>query len=151
MTIAKPPRPARMSAKLRAAIEAKVRRGLTVADACRETGLSCAGYFKAQKRAEVRAYVEDVQRRMIFEADTRRGALRAEALDVAATMLRDPSLPAAQRVRLVEILIGEGKGSAVNVQINSPQVAPDAGVYQYRRPSQIEGPRPYLRTIESEG
>ena len=150
MTPAATPRPTRLSEKLRRAIDLRVTRGLLISDACRQAGLSVAGWHKAVKKPAVQAHMENVRQKLVAEADTRRGALRLEALEAAAAMLRDPTLPAPSKVRLLELLLSEGKSSAVNVQINAPQVAsPADAIYTYRRPPQIAAP--YLRTIEGEG
>jgi DNA-directed RNA polymerase specialized sigma24 family protein len=63
--IALPPRPARLSAKLRSAIEAHVTQGLSIAATCEHAGMSRAGYHKAMQRPAVRDYHETVQARFV--------------------------------------------------------------------------------------
>ncbi len=78
--------PARLSAKLRRAIDLRVRKGVPTTEACKEAGLSSAGWFKAMKRAAVRDHMAEVQKRFIAEADTTRAVLRVRALEIAGEL-----------------------------------------------------------------
>lgn len=126
-----------MSPQLRAAIDFRVRKGKTITDACREAGLSPAGFHKAMHRAEVRLYMKDVQDRFIAEADVRRASLRVEAMEVAADLLRSAQSETV-KVRLIELLLSDGKSPQVAVNVDARQIAgPDRGVYTYTRPANL--------------
>ena len=130
-------RPARLSPKLRAAIELRVRKGLTITDACAQAGLSTAGWHKAMHRAEVRLHMKAVQDRFIAEAEVRRAALRVEAMEVAAKLLTEAKSETT-KVRLIELLLADGKGPQVAVNVDARQItAADRGVYTYQRPANL--------------
>jgi len=74
-----PPRPARISAKLRRTIDLRIRQGRTITDASAEAGMSPQGFHKAMKRQAVRDRVEDVQRRFVAEVDAQRLIYKARA------------------------------------------------------------------------
>ena len=134
-------RPSRMSGKLREAIRLRVVKGQTVAEACRGAGMSPAGFYKAVQRAEVRIYQADLQRRLVEEASTRRAALRLVALETAADMLAAEGTSDTAKIRLIELLLSEGRPSAsvaVNVDARS-QIAAAPG-YTYRRPANLDTP-----------
>lgn len=135
-------RPSRMSEKLRRAIDLRIRKGLTITAACREAGLSPQGWHKAMQRAETRLFVAELQKRMLDEANTRRAALRLVALETAAELLTAEGTSDTAKIRLIEILLAEGKPSAsVNVSVDArSQVAHQPGGYVYRRPSNSEFP-----------
>lgn len=138
----RPARSSRMSAPLKRAIELRIKKGVTVTDACAAAGLSTQAYYKAQKRAEVRLYAEEVRKRLLDEASARRDALRLEALEVAAEMLHSASSETV-KVRLIELLLNEGRPSAsVNVNVDArSQVAAQPVGYTYQRPTHMaEGP-----------
>ncbi|WP_374646649.1 hypothetical protein [Tabrizicola sp.] len=136
----RPARPSRLSASLKRAIELRIKKGCTVTDACAAAGISTQAYYKAQRRAEVRLYAEDVRKRLLDEASARRDALRLEALEVAADMLRTASSETV-KVRLIELLLNEGRPSAsVNVNVDArSQVAGHANAgYVYQRPAHLQ-------------
>lgn len=55
------PRPLRMRAALRNAINLRVKKNMTIAAACEEAGMSPQGFHKAMKRPAVRDYFQEVQ------------------------------------------------------------------------------------------
>lgn len=135
----RPARPSRLSASLKRAIELRIKKGITITDACAAAGISTQAYHKAQRRAEVRLYADDVRKRLLDEAAGRRDALRLEALEVAAKLLKEASSETV-KVRLIEILLNEGRASAsVNVNVDaSTRVAQQPVVgYTYTRPAHM--------------
>ena len=131
--IALAPRPIpRMSAKLRQAIELHVTEGLTIAAACEKAGVSRAGYHKAMKRAAVRDHLEEVQKRFILGADTKKALYRARALDVALDLMLN-SKSEVIRARMAEFLASDAKVSPVAVHIDARQ---ERGGYEFVRPGQ---------------
>ena len=128
--IALPPRPARISAKLRVAIDLRVKNGLTIAEACKKAGLSQAGWHKAMARPAVVRLVREVQEKFVAEVDMRRAYLRAQAYEVAAELLRTATSETV-KVRLIELLAGDGKQPGVSVHVDARM--PPQG-YIYRRP-----------------
>ncbi len=132
--IALPPRPARLSAKLRAAIEAHVTEGLSIVAACQRAGMSPAGYHKAMKRVPVRSYLEEVQARFVGDVKARRALYQARALEVALDLMMN-SKSEAIRARMVEFLASDAKVSPVAVHVDARQVQAPSG-YTYRRPGE---------------
>lgn len=113
-----PPRTSRISAKVRAAVELRVRKGLSVAAAAQEVGLSKNGLGKALKRPAVDQLVSEMQTRFVAEVDARRALLRARALQVAADML-DETKDERTKLKLIEMLMSDGKGPAVSVNVDA--------------------------------
>jgi hypothetical protein len=133
--IALPPRPARLSAKLRAAIEVHVTEGLSIVAACEKTGMSRAGYHKAMKRAAVRDYLEEVQARFVGDVKAKRALYQARALEVAMDLMMT-SKSEAIRARMVEFLASDAKVSPVAVHVDARQVQQPQG-YIYTRPADL--------------
>ena len=127
-----PPRPTRLSSKLRAAIEATVTKGTTIVDACKEAGMSTQGYHKAMKRAAVRDYLETVQRRFVADVEANRALYKARAFEVALDLMLNAKSDAI-RARMCEFLAGDAKVSPVAVHIDARQ---DRGGYEFVRPGQ---------------
>lgn len=127
-----PARPGRLSAKLRAAIEAHVTKGLTILEACKEAGMSTAGFHKAMKRPAVRDYLETVQRRFVTGTEANRALYKARAFEVALDLMLNAKSEAI-RARMCEFLAGDGKVSPVAVHIDA---RPDRGGYEFVRPGQ---------------
>lgn len=125
-----PKRPIRMSSKLREAVRLTVVAGLSITDACKESGLSRAGYHKALKRPEVRDYLSEVQREFIQDAEAKRAFLKVRAFEVALELL-NTSKNESIRARMVEFLAADAKVSPVAVHIDARQAAPG---YEYVRP-----------------
>ncbi|GHE05553.1 hypothetical protein U879_03570 [Defluviimonas sp. 20V17] len=125
------PRPSRLSAKLRRAIELRVTEGRTIADACAEAGISPQGWYKAMKRPAVRDHLEEVQRRFVAEVDANRGLIKAQALQVALELMLHAKSESI-RARMAEFLASDGKAPQVSVNIDARQ----GGGYEYRRPGQ---------------
>jgi hypothetical protein len=140
--VALAPRPARLSAKLRVAIELHVTEGLTIAEACARAGMSSAGYHKAMKRVVVRDFVEMVQRRFVASTEANRALYKARALEVALDLMLNAKSEAV-RARMCEFLAGDGKAPAVAVHIDARQ---ERGGYEFVKPGyrvvEIEGTQP---------
>lgn len=130
--VALPQRPARLSLKLRAAIEANVTKGQTIVQACQEAGMSTQGYHKAMKRAAVRDYLETVQRRFVIGTEANRALYKARAFEVALDLMLNAKSEAI-RARMCEFLAGDGKVSPVSVHIDARQ---ERRGYEFVRPGQ---------------
>lgn len=103
-----PKRPARMSQKVSAAIEAMVTEGRNITQAAEVAGMSRNGLHKALKRAEVRAYLEEKQKRFIAEFDGKRALAKAMAINVALDLMMNARSESV-RARMAEFLAGDGK------------------------------------------
>ena len=134
--IALPPRPARLSAKLRAAIELRVVEGLTITEACHKAHMSSQGWHKAMKRAAVRDCLEEVQNRFVGDVKAKRALYQARAFEVALDLMLN-SKSEAIRAHMVEFLAGDAKVSPVAVHVYARQVAPTGYIYQ--RPAHLGG------------
>lgn len=130
--VALPPRPVRLSAKLRAAIEGHVTEGLTIVEACERAGMSRQGFHKAMKRAAVQDHVELVQRRFVARVESNRALYKARALEAALYLMLHAKSEAV-RARMAEFLAGDGKAPAVAVHIDARQ---NLGGYEFVRPGQ---------------
>lgn len=131
---------ARISSKLRVAVEAHVTEGLTIVDACARAGMSRQGFHKAMKRPAVIDFVEAVRRRFVTSVEGNRALYKARALEVALDLMLNAKSESI-RARMVEFLAGDGKAPAVAVHIDARQ---EHGGYEYVRPGQrvveIEAP-----------
>lgn len=145
--IALPPRPARLSVKLRSAIEAHVTQGLSIAAACEKAGMSRAGYQKAMQRPLVRDYLETVQSRFVGDVKAKRALYQARALEVALDLMLN-SKSEAIRARMVEFLASDAKVSPVAVHVDARQVQAAPG-YVYRRPE--AHPAQFAADVEPSG
>lgn len=128
------PRPkSRISAKVRVAVEARARNGLSLEKAATLAGLSRQGLLKALKRPEVAALLAEEMEKVAADFERLRQVARVEALEVARKLLRE-SENESIRLRMAEVLMkAEGKGDAavvVNVDARS------GGGYEYVRPGQ---------------
>jgi hypothetical protein len=126
------PRPSRLSSKLRAAIDARVAEGLSIIEACTKAGMSRQGWHKAMKRPAVRDHLEDVQRRFVLEAESKRSHYRVRAFEVALDLMLNAKSEAV-RARMAEFLAGDGKAPQVAVHIDARQ---EPNGYEFRRPGQ---------------
>lgn len=127
-----PSRPARLSPKLRAAIEARVTEGLSIVDACAKADMSPQGWHKAMKRPPVRDHLEEVQRRFVVETESRRAIYKARAFKVAMDLMLNAKSESV-RARMAEFLAGDGKAPQVAVHIDARQ---ERGGYEFVRPGQ---------------
>ena len=110
------PKP-RISPKVRAAVDFRVRDGLSIQAAAEKAGLSRNGFAKALKRPAVQDLLADCQRRFIGEVEGRRAYLKARAYEIAADML-ETATSEAVKVRLIEFLCGDGKAPQVAVHVD---------------------------------
>ena len=129
---ATPPKP-RLSAKLRQAIELRVRGGKQIKEACQEAGLSQSGWHKAMQRPAVQEHLQAVQERFVTELEARRTAYKAEALEAARHLMMTAKSEAV-RARMIEFLAGDGKAPQVAVNIDARQQSPKT--YDFARPGQ---------------
>lgn len=135
-----PPRPSRISAKLRRAIDLRVTDGLSIAEACQRAGLSTAGWHKAMKRAVVRDLLQEAEQRFVASVGSRRAQLQARALEVAYDLMMNAKSEAV-RARMCEFLAADAKVSPVAVHIDARSVQPSG--YTYRRPSALDPAEAY--------
>ena len=84
------PKP-RISEKVRRAVDLRVRRGLSIADAAAEVGLSRNGLAKALKRPPVSELVAETQAKLVRDVEALRAVARARALEVARDLLETGS------------------------------------------------------------
>ena len=125
------PRPPRMRAALRHAIELRVKKGMTVRAACEESGMSPQGFHKAMKRPAVRDYLQTIQLEFVASVEANKATYKARALEVGMDLMLN-SKSEAVRARMVEFFAGDGKVSPVSVHID----ARHTGGYEYVRPGQ---------------
>jgi hypothetical protein len=124
--IALPPRPARLSARLRSAIEAYVTQGLSIAAACDKAGMSRTGYHKVKQRPAVRDSLETVQARFVGDAKAKRALYQAQALEVALELMMN-SKRETIGARMVEFLASDAKVPPVAVHMDARQVQAASG------------------------
>lgn len=130
-SLSKAPKAPRISSKIRTAVTERVEKGITIEEACRAAGLSPAGWYKAMKRPEVQAFVDDVMAKYIRGAEAMKARHKARAIEIAAHLMENAASEAV-RMRAVEFFAAEPKsGAAVNVQVNV-----DRGGYEYVKPGQ---------------
>ncbi len=125
------PRPLRMRAALRHAIELRVKKGMTVAAACEEAGMSSQGFHKAMKRSGVRDYLQTVQLEFIASVEGEKAMYKVRAMEVGMDLMMN-SKSEAIRARMVEFFASDGKASPVSVHIDARQTVG----YEYARPGQ---------------
>ena len=126
-----PLRPSRLRAALRVAINLRVTKGMTIAAACDEAGMSPQGYHKAMKRPVVREYLQSVQMEFVASVESEKAIYKARAFEVGMDLMLN-SKSEAVRARMVEFFAGDGKVSPVSVHIDARQ---NHG-YEYARPGQ---------------
>lgn len=131
MTILSDPKP-RLSAKLRKAIELRVRGGLKITDACKEASFSPAGWHKAMKRPAVQDHLKEVQQAYVLEVDASAALYKARALEVAQDLMLNAKSESI-RARMAEFLAGDAKAAQVAVHIDARQ---QSRGYEYVRPDQ---------------
>ena len=125
------PRPLRMRAALRHAIDLRVKQGLTIAAACDEAGMSPQGFHKAMKRSAVRDYQQTVQLEFVASIESNKAIYKARALEVGMDLMVN-SKSEAVRARMVEFFAGDRKVSPVSVHIDARQPRG----YEYAHPDQ---------------
>ena len=122
----------RISAKLRLAIDIRVRKGCTITEACEGAGISPAGWHKAMKRPAVQALLQNVQQRFVSEVNAGSAHRKAQALKVAVDLMHNAKSETV-RARMAEFLAGDGRAPQVSVHVDA-QGAPTG--YEMARPGQ---------------
>lgn len=126
------PKP-RISEKVRAAVDARVRQGLSIAKAAEAAGMSKNGFGKALKRPAVQQHLREVQAAFVAEIEASRAAYKAQALEVARDLMLNAKTESI-RARMAEFLAGEAKTPQVAVQIDArPQIS---NGYEFVQPGQ---------------
>ncbi len=126
-------RAARISPKIRRAIELRVTKGRTIKEACEEAGLSVSGWHKAMRRPAVFELFRGAQERFVVEYDLRRNALRLDALDAAQDLMKNAKSETV-RARMAEFLAAQDKEPAAPVQVNVGTAF--SGGYEFARQGQ---------------
>jgi hypothetical protein len=125
---------ARISTKVRKAVEARVRQGASIAAAAKHAGMSRNGFAKALFRQPVQEYLRKTQETYVIEVEASRAVFQARAFEVALELMTTAKSEAV-RARMAEFLATGGKaGGSVNVHVDARQM-PIAG-YEYVRPGQ---------------
>jgi hypothetical protein len=122
----------RLSSKLKDAIRRRVANGRSIKAACEEAGLSESGWHAAMRRPAVLDHLREVQERYVAEVEANRAAYKAQALEVAADLMRNAKSEQV-RARMAEFLASEGKpGHGVQVNVDARSMAPIG--YEYIPP-----------------
>lgn len=130
--VALPPRPTRVSSKLRCALVLMARQGLSQTEAAKQAGMSRQGLAKALGRAVVRDLLEVEKARFIAEADGMRAWAKARAIEVALDLMMTAKSEAV-RARMCEFLASDARAPSVAIHVDARQAAPATG-YTYERP-----------------
>ncbi|WP_143128631.1 hypothetical protein [Rhodobacter sp. JA431] len=127
--ISLPPRPARISAKVRKAVELMVTEALPIVKAAEGAGMSRQGLSKALRRPEVQDFKAEVEARFVAEMDLLRARAEAVAIKTGLELMRSAKSETV-RARLVEFFASGGKsGAGVNVHVDARHVAPQGYIY----------------------
>ena len=148
----------RISAKVRKALQLRVREGLTWAEAAERAGLSEAGIYKARKQPHVQATYETMIAQQTKEVEELRRPLKAIALKEAKRLMTEAKSESV-RARMVEFLAGErDKSPAVAVQINNNMggsgyeyVPPGASIVEIRGEGDTPSPAESRDSQENNG
>jgi hypothetical protein len=124
---------ARHSAALKRAIDIRIRTGASIAEACREAGLSMAGCHKAMKRPAVREHLQKMQSALVAEVEGQRVWARARAIEVAVNLIENAKSEAI-RARMREFLAADAKAIPIVVHVDARTFDPPG--YIYRRPGE---------------
>lgn len=113
-------RKGRVSAAMRLAIKLRVEEGLTIKEAAGRAGITEQAWHKAMKRQAVRDALEAQASLFIREIDRRRATYRAQAIEVAANLMRNAQSEAV-KMRAVEFFTTETRSAPlVSVNIGQP-------------------------------
>lgn len=126
------PKP-RISEKIRLAIGARVRQGLSITAAAEAAGMSRNGLAKALRRVAVQEHEQAMREAFVAETAASRALVAALALKVALDLLQNAKSEAV-RARMVELLIAH-LPDAPQLPASAPNRAPGAGGYTYSRPT----------------
>ncbi|RNF35319.1 hypothetical protein [Paracoccus methylarcula] len=94
--------------------------------------MSRYGLSKALKRPAVAELLADTQARFVTDVESKRAVLRARVFDVAAEMLNDEKTDDRVKLKLIELLMGDGKAPTVAVNIDASTNV--GGGYEFVRP-----------------
>ncbi len=114
------PKP-RISAKVRRALELRVREGLSIRAAAQGAGMSEQGFHKALKRPAVKDELQAMQARFVAEVEASRSLYKARAFEVALDLMMNAKSETV-RARMAEFLATDGKpGTSVSVHVDASQ------------------------------
>lgn len=125
------PRPVRLRAALRQAIDIRIVEGKTVVAACLEAGMSTQGYHKAMKRPEVLNYYQEKQIEFVASMDSDKAVNQVRAYIVGIELMEN-SKSDTVKARMVEFFLA-GNRKPPQVTINN---VVNSGGYEYARPDQ---------------
>lgn len=125
-----PNQKARISPKVRSAVDARVRHGATIAKSAEAAGMSKTGFAKALKRPSVQDYLRAVQEAFVAEVEASRAVFKARALEAALDLMLNAKSETV-RARMIEFLAGDGRSPQVSVHVDARQ---QGSGYEYVRP-----------------
>lgn len=121
----------RISARMRTAIQYRVRKGYNIIDACAKAGIAQDTWYKNFLKPHIKAFFEVEKLKYIQSVENLSDRHKARALEVAAQIMEESKSDAA-KMRAVEFIRGGGKsGVTVNVQNNIKSTG-----YEYAKPGQ---------------
>jgi lambda repressor-like predicted transcriptional regulator len=126
------PKP-RISEKIRAAIDARVRQGMSVSAAAEAAGLSRNGLAKALRRPAVQEHEQAVREAFVAETLASRALVAARALQTAIDLLENAKSESV-RARMVELLLSHLPDAPQSPSATAPRPT-GAGGYTYARPT----------------
>lgn len=132
--ITTPAKKPRISTKLREAMRLRIRRGMTITDACEKAGISPSGWHKAMGRQAVRDAFAEEAADYISEVEVLRASAKVQAIEVALELMKTAKSENV-RARMAEFLASEGKavGHQVNVTVDARNTG---GGYEFVRPDE---------------
>lgn len=125
------PGKARISAKMRAAMELRVEKGHSIKEATEAVGLKPSIWYKNMKRPEYHDALNLIKAQFIQRVTALKDAYRSQAIEVGLDLLHN-SKDERIRARMVEFFASEAKAPTVQVTVNTD----NNGKYAYARPGQ---------------
>lgn len=124
---------ARISAKLRHAVELQVREGLLAADACAKAGMTLKAYKEATKRPAVQEFIDRTQCEFVAEVEQMQALYRARALTRASHLMEHAESETVQ-VKMAQFIIENTTPQSKQAHSKNTKEAQPPG-YSYPRPS----------------